>query len=129
MTLLFWVFAVTFNEFMVNHSLDYYNTDNTDMRSPLPKSRRVIYCERFEPRSHFNSPIQDYVYPDDQIQPTFEFMYFQHSLDYYNTDMRSPVLSSRGHLYWDPNDIFFIVNLSKTVPTSCVIILVLKDIL
>ena len=115
---------------MVNHSLDYYNTDNTDMRSPLPKSQRVIYCERFEPRSHFNSPIQDYVYPDDQIQPTFEFMYFKNSLDYYNTDMRSPVLSGRGHLYCgDPNDIFFIVNLSKTVPTSCVVILVLKDIL
>ena len=69
MTLLFWVFAVTFTEFMVNHSLDYYNTDNTDIRSPLPKSQRVIYCERFEPGSHFNSPIQDYVYPNDQTQP------------------------------------------------------------
>ena len=52
-------------------------------------------CERFEPRSHFksrlrlivrvnvvlnrtvvvdsdHSPIQDYVHPDDQTQPTFE---------------------------------------------------------
>ena len=43
-------------------------------------------CERFEPRSHFKSrlslivrvncccccPIQDYVHPDDQTQPTLE---------------------------------------------------------
>ena len=84
---------------MVNHSLDYYNTDNTDMRSPLPKSQRVIYCERFEPRSHFISPIQDYVYPDDQIQPTFEFMYFKHSLDYYHTDIRSPLPKSQRVIY------------------------------
>ena len=63
----------------------------------LPTDQSLsVYCERFEPRSHFksrlsltvwvnvvlkrtvvvdsdynNSPIQDYVHPDDQTQPTF----------------------------------------------------------
>ena len=52
-----------------------------------PTEWHTHYCERFEPRSHFksmlslivrvnvvtvnnNSPIQDYVHPDDQTQPT-----------------------------------------------------------
>ena len=38
-----------------------------------------------------------------------------HSLDYYNTDMRSPVLSGRGHLYRSPNDLFIVKGLNQGV--------------
>ena len=80
------LFFILLLNYMAANAFGIWNLRNTG-KSVTITEWHTHYCERFEPRSHFkstlslivrvnvvtvnnNSPIQDYVHPDDQTQPT-----------------------------------------------------------